>query len=222
MSMGVKRLKIDFFIFSEKNVLIKLRNSNIVDVYENNKIKPIKDDTTVKLIKADGTLRGTVFGSSPEKGLRKSAMDIARQISQSDTNINVENLNITDNKIEETTSQSKSNPASRRPSSTIENIPENLPVTKTGTWFGKNPQIRAGVLEIEAAMLAEKAKEDEAMKALEEATSGENLENEISNTASPVISVSRSGASRSSYRNATESPPVIRKVKMMSNRYRRI
>ena len=57
--------------------------------------EPIKDkeievisENIVKVTKKDGTLRGTVFGPSPTKNAGKpSAMQIARQISQSDSSL---------------------------------------------------------------------------------------------------------------------------------------
>jgi len=202
------------------------------------------DDHTVKLVKSDGTLRGTVFGSSGKAAGRKTAMQIARQLSASDTRLQSPILpgkrsesasvltatsfgpvlarkpSITRSIQSEPTSPvhlkpgqagqiSKSNPPSRKPSLTPSvDVPK-----KTGTWFGsKRQQNRPAAAQVEKVFAAEKAKEDDAMRLLDEATGGETDVFGDTPTAPPVsVPVTRHGASRESYRNATESPAEVRK-----------
>ena len=198
------------------------------------------DEQTVKVIKSDGTLRGTVFGSSPvNAGSRPSAMQIARQLSKSETTLKppvhsqaksgsavaltsvglLRNPSAASSVQSEPTppakqsassgiSQSKSNPPSRKASLT----PSIDTMTKTGTWFGSRRQpARPAVTQIETVFVAEREREDDVMALLDAATNGELDDSVTSSSSVPTVPVSRHGASRESYRNATESPTQVRR-----------
>ena len=238
-------------------------------------ILEVLDEETVKVTKKDGTVRGTVFGTSKAgtgNGTRKTAMDIARQLSQSESSLKPpvypgtkKERNKSDScapltSVGKTTEIGKpAESGERRDRSDTDSVQSEPAVsvsrqssgdnagqktsasantsrrssvaetkknggTRTGTWFGstRRPQA-ATATDVAKTFVDEKAKEDAALRLLDDATSHEPASEEPggaispdsgvvvgdSGTVSPVANggVRRHGASRESYRNATERIP---------------